>query len=89
VLACPKVAAIVSGHTHVGRDATVPHPAAPGSEIHVSVVPSDYGNPAYIVVDFNGDGLSVSVARTVARPLERLANLSRMGAGRAYTVVES
>lgn len=89
VLACPKVAAIVSGHTHIGRDATIPHPAAPGREVHVSVVPSEYGNPAYIVVDFDDGALAVSVARTAARPLERLANLSRMGAGRAHTVVES
>lgn len=91
VLAYPKVAAIVSGHTHIGRHATMAHPANPDREVQASVVPSDYGNPAYIVVDFdeNEGALSVSVARTATHPLERLANLSRMGAGRAYNAFET
>lgn len=44
-----KVRAVVSGHTHCGRRATVVRDAAPS--IDVRVVGSEYGRPAFVLVD--------------------------------------
>jgi predicted phosphodiesterase len=48
VLALPKVRAVISGHTHVGREATVERKGMPPIVTHV--VPSDYGRPAHVIV---------------------------------------
>lgn len=45
----PKVRALVSGHTHGGRAAVRTRAGAPS--IDVRVVDSDYGTPAYVVVE--------------------------------------
>jgi hypothetical protein len=51
VLACTKVRAVVSGHTHTGRSGWVTRPERPDlPPLPVSVVPSNYGAPAYITV---------------------------------------
>jgi 3',5'-cyclic AMP phosphodiesterase CpdA len=74
VLAFPKVAAIVSGHTHVGKDAIIPHPAGasgPHPDVHVSVVPSDYGTPTHIVVETTDAALAVTVAGPSAGALQQ------------------
>ena len=49
VLAEPRVRVVVSGHTHVGRQATVQREGMPPVECHV--VPSDYGAPDYLVIE--------------------------------------
>jgi hypothetical protein len=46
VLSRPKVAHILSGHTHVGRDCRVDRPGLPAVEARV--VPSEYENPAWV-----------------------------------------
>jgi len=48
VLAEPKVRAVVSGHTHIGRQATLVRDGMPPIECHV--VASDYGAPAYLTI---------------------------------------
>lgn len=49
VVAEPKVRAVVSGHTHGGREAVRERPGAP--PVDVRVVGSDYGAPAYVVLE--------------------------------------
>jgi hypothetical protein len=49
VLAMPKVRAIVSGHTHLGRQADITRPDMP--MVRTAVNPSDYGVSAYLVID--------------------------------------
>ena len=49
VLLRPKVAAVVSGHTHEGRRATVYRRAGP--PVTSLVVGSDYGRPAFVTVE--------------------------------------
>lgn len=44
IVASPKVTHVFSGHTHVGVTAQV-------GSIHMQVIPSDYGAPAYSVLD--------------------------------------
>jgi hypothetical protein len=44
-----KVRAVVGGHTHSGRQDTVAREGAP--PIDVQVVGSDYGRPAFVVVE--------------------------------------
>jgi len=44
-----KVRIVVSGHTHCGRRGTVVREGAPPIEVHV--VGSEYGRPAFVVVD--------------------------------------
>ena len=44
----PKVVAIISGHTHVGKQATRQRPGLPS--IDVRVVEADYGMPGYTVL---------------------------------------
>lgn len=52
VLAMRKVRAIVSGHTHVGREGQVKRPAFPEEPaVAVSVLASDYHAPLYRVID--------------------------------------
>jgi hypothetical protein len=52
VLAARKVCAVVSGHTHAGRSALLPRPQVPDAPaIALSVVPSDYGAPAYLTLE--------------------------------------
>jgi predicted phosphohydrolase len=52
VLAARKVCAVVSGHTHTGRSAALPRLQLPDAPpIALTVVPSDYGAPAYLTVD--------------------------------------
>ncbi len=47
-----KLRAVVSGHTHVGRQGVALRPGAPADEgIPVSVLASDYGQPVYHVID--------------------------------------
>ncbi|MDZ4766961.1 MAG: metallophosphoesterase [Chloroflexota bacterium] len=48
IAACPKVTHVISGHTHVGKRATVQ--GASGA-IHMEVIPADYGRPAYTIID--------------------------------------
>jgi hypothetical protein len=58
----PKLAAVVSGHTHVGRMGTAPR-LAPSPElppISVAVVASDYNVPAYIRLDTESMALTFS-----------------------------
>jgi 3',5'-cyclic AMP phosphodiesterase CpdA len=45
----PKVRAVVSGHTHCGRRGTVAREGAHPIEVHV--VGSEYGEPAFVVVE--------------------------------------
>jgi predicted MPP superfamily phosphohydrolase len=45
IVASSKVTRVVSGHTHVGINAQV-------GAIEVRVIPSDYGSPAYVVLDY-------------------------------------
>ncbi len=49
VLAQPKVRVVVSGHTHIGRSGWVERDGISPVECHV--VPSDYRQPAYVVID--------------------------------------
>ena len=49
VMAEPKVQFVISGHTHVGRQATVRRDGLP--PIETRVVPSDYGRPARIIIE--------------------------------------
>ena len=44
-----KVRTVISGHTHCGRRGTVVRDGAPPIEVHV--VGSEYGRPAFVVVD--------------------------------------
>jgi 3',5'-cyclic AMP phosphodiesterase CpdA len=44
-----KLRYVVSGHTHVGRDGRVER--APLDPLPVMVVPSDYGQPAYVAIE--------------------------------------
>jgi predicted MPP superfamily phosphohydrolase len=44
----PKVVAIISGHTHIGKQATLQRPGMPS--IDVRVVEADYGMPGYTVL---------------------------------------
>lgn len=90
VLAFPKVAAIVSGHTHIGREATIPSPIAPeGAPIHVSVIPSEYGRPAFVVVETSEAELAVSVVYTATGRVERLVNLARRGAAAGGRAIDA
>lgn len=49
VLAEPKVCVIASAHTHVGRQGVVKRDN--GADVAYYVVPSDYGAPAYIMIE--------------------------------------
>lgn len=49
IVRCPKVTHVVSGHTHAGGRWQV---AAPHGVIESYVVGSDYGQPAYVTLDF-------------------------------------
>ena len=49
VARCAKVRTVVSGHTHCGRRGTVVRDAAPPIDVHV--VGSEYGRPAFVVID--------------------------------------
>jgi hypothetical protein len=49
VLREPKVRAIVSGHTHFGKRATLTRSGAP--DVEAVVVTTDYGEPGYAVVE--------------------------------------
>lgn len=60
VLAFPKVTRVVSGHTHCGRHATVKRPADLGGDIEVQVVPSEYGAPAFVVLEASEAPLRVA-----------------------------
>jgi len=51
ITAFPKVKTVVSGHTHVGKQVKVQGAAGP-EQIDARVVPSDYGRPAFVVLDF-------------------------------------
>lgn len=52
VLDARKVRAVVSGHTHLGRTGLVSRPPGPAlPPIPTIVIPSDYGAPAYVVLD--------------------------------------
>ena len=93
VLACHKVSAIVSGHTHAGRQATV---VGAGGAVEAAVVPSDYGSPGYVALDSTADGLTVSVNRPPMRGIERLmrnfaslASAARSGGTLGGNVVEA
>ena len=44
-----KVRTVVSGHTHCGRRGTVVRDGAPPIEVHV--IGSEYGKPAFVVID--------------------------------------
>ena len=91
VLPFPKVAAIISGHTHVGRDAIIPHPTGASSghdTIHVSVVPSDYGAPAYIVVDAEDTDITVRIVGPSASALNHAISSVRRAHGVARRTME-
>jgi predicted phosphohydrolase len=49
IVRCPKVSHVVSGHTHAGGHWQVP---TPHGTIESYVVGSDYGQPAYVTLDF-------------------------------------
>ncbi len=56
ILASCKLAAVVSGHTHFGREGVLPRPHAPTGAtvpvaVPVAVLASDYGAPVYAVLD--------------------------------------
>ncbi len=51
VAAEPKVRAVVSGHTHTARSVAHERPRNRGGRIDARVVGSDYGEPAYVVVE--------------------------------------
>jgi predicted phosphodiesterase len=44
-----KVTRVISGHTHVGREATI---TGAGGPIDMRVLASDYGAPVYVVLDY-------------------------------------
>ena len=46
---------------------------------YVAVVPSDYGSPAYVLVDASAEGLDLAVVRTPTSSSERVAHLPRRG----------
>jgi hypothetical protein len=48
VMKQPKVRAIVSGHTHVGKEVRVARNDL--SDVDVRVIDSDYGSPAYTML---------------------------------------
>jgi UDP-2,3-diacylglucosamine pyrophosphatase LpxH len=50
VLARRKVSHIISGHTHIGREAVVSRDGA--NPVHVRVLPSDYEKPAWVGLTF-------------------------------------
>ena len=54
VLREPKVRAVVSGHTHAARRAEVRRPG--GASVRAEVVGSDYGAPAFVLLDLGADG---------------------------------
>jgi hypothetical protein len=72
VLACRKVAAIISGHTHVGRRATI---VGAGGTVEVVVVPSDYGSPGYVALDCMADGQTLSINQPPVRQNERFVRV--------------
>lgn len=91
VLPFSKVAAIISGHTHVGRDAIIPHPAGASrghSTLHVAVVPSDYGAPAYIVIDAEGANVAVRIVGPTVSALNRATSSVRRAHGIARRTME-
>jgi 3',5'-cyclic AMP phosphodiesterase CpdA len=49
VLGEPKVTAVASGHTHIGRDRVAARPDGP--PVRAIVVASDYGAPRHVVLD--------------------------------------
>src|SRR5579884_278021 len=63
-------------------------PIATVGAVHISVVPSAYGNPAYIMANVAAGAVAVSVVRAPDAPAQRLANLARTGAGRVWSVLE-
>jgi calcineurin-like phosphoesterase family protein len=81
VLAFPKLRAIVSGHTHIGREGLAKRtsPAAGDDLVPVSVVPSDYGRPAYLVLDVTGNALHASLCRPEAPLREQVGSTVRRG----------
>jgi 3',5'-cyclic AMP phosphodiesterase CpdA len=47
-----KIRAVMSGHTHIGREGKVRHPKFPkGHTVSVSVLASDYHAPVYAIID--------------------------------------
>jgi 3',5'-cyclic AMP phosphodiesterase CpdA len=58
VLDATKLRAVVSGHTHLGREASLPRPDRPDAPpIRLAVVPSEYEAPAYIALDVPPEGV--------------------------------
>jgi len=49
IVRCPKVSHVVSGHTHIGGRWQIP---TPHGILESFVVGSDYGQPAYVILDF-------------------------------------
>jgi len=45
----PKISLVVSGHTHFGRQGSLDRPPAP--PLRYAVVPSDYGEPAFLTFE--------------------------------------
>jgi hypothetical protein len=70
VLACQKVAAIISGHTHIGRQATT---VGASGTVEVIVVPNDCDSPGHVALDSTADGVLLSVNQPPVREGERLA----------------
>ena len=54
LLSTKKLRRVVSGHTHVGREGVVRRPSGPDVDpIAVTVIPSDYGHPAFETYDLD------------------------------------
>jgi 3',5'-cyclic AMP phosphodiesterase CpdA len=49
IMKCPKLAAVVSGHTHVARQADVPRPGL--GPVRTWVIGSDYGEPVFVMIE--------------------------------------
>jgi 3',5'-cyclic AMP phosphodiesterase CpdA len=49
IIKYPKVTRVVSGHTHIGKDATI---ISPHGTLDFHVIDSDYGSPVYLTFDY-------------------------------------
>lgn len=49
ILRFPKVSAVLSGHTHIGREGSLARPPLP--PVRYRVVPSDYGEPRHVMIE--------------------------------------
>ena len=49
IKAMPKLTRVISGHTHIGKEAVIARTGS--SPLAVTVISSDYNAPAYVIAD--------------------------------------